>query len=132
MRPSWTGPVAQRIEHQTSDLRAAGSSPAGVTISQGLSSSRFKQRNLCPHGVRMSDKETEQFLREHRKDLALAYLVRADEAGTAFRALIFSESIAAIGFVFTSGERIGAPLALRYFLWLSCGNHCPQLGFAKG
>src|SRR5687768_2252917 len=43
---------------------------------------------------------TKEFLSASRKELALAYLARADEAGTAFRALIFGANLAAIGFVF--------------------------------
>jgi hypothetical protein len=41
-----------------------------------------------------------EFLSANRKEFALAYLARADDAGTAFKALIFSANLAAIGFVF--------------------------------
>lgn len=41
-----------------------------------------------------------EFLTANRKEFALAYLARADDAGTAFKALIFSANLAAIGFVF--------------------------------
>jgi hypothetical protein len=52
-----------------------------------------------------------EFLSASRKELALAYLARADEAGTAFRALIFGASLAAIGFVFAHSGATRSHLA---------------------
>jgi hypothetical protein len=47
----------------------------------------------------MNSENAKEFVSANRKDFALAYLARADDAGTVFRALVFSASLAAIGFV---------------------------------
>jgi hypothetical protein len=47
----------------------------------------------------MDSENAKEFVSANRKDFALAYLARADDAGTVFRALVFSASLAAIGFV---------------------------------
>jgi hypothetical protein len=59
----------------------------------------------------MDPESAKEFLSANRKELALAYLARADEAGTAFRALIFSASLVAIGFVFAHSGATRAHLA---------------------
>jgi hypothetical protein len=59
----------------------------------------------------MNLENVKEFLSANRKEFALAYLARADEAGTAFRALIFSANLAAIGFVFAHGGATRAHLA---------------------
>jgi len=58
------------------------------------------------------DSESERdFVSANRREFALAYLARADEAGTAFRALIFSANLAAIGFVVAHSGATRAHLA---------------------
>ena len=59
----------------------------------------------------MISESAKEFVSENRKEFALAYLARADEAGTALRALIFSANLAAIGFVFAHSGATRAHLA---------------------
>jgi hypothetical protein len=59
----------------------------------------------------MDLESAKEFLSANRKEFALAYLARADGAGTAFRALIFSANLAAIGFVFAHSGATRSHLA---------------------
>jgi hypothetical protein len=59
----------------------------------------------------MNSESEREFVSANRKEFALAYLARADEAGTAVRALVFSANLAAIGFVVAHSGATRAHLA---------------------
>jgi hypothetical protein len=59
----------------------------------------------------MNSESEREFVSANRKEFALAYLARADEAGTAVRALVFSANLAAIGFVVAYSGATRAHLA---------------------
>jgi len=72
----------------------------------------------------MTGKQTEDeaFVLEHRRELALAYMQRADESATVLRTVLFTVCSAAVGFIFYQRAANLAP-------------HVPSLlifGFAAG
>jgi hypothetical protein len=99
---------AERVSRRAKPLKGAIQRHLSTFVLTDFQISCFNQirriRSLATarKGIKalMDLESAKEFLSANRRELALAFLARADEAGTAFRALIFGANLAAIGFVF--------------------------------
>jgi hypothetical protein len=61
------------------------------------------------HAMTGKQTEDEAFVLEHRRELALAYMRRADESATVLRTVLLTVCSAAIGFIFYQRAATHAP-----------------------